>query len=288
MANYLIPSVREAYRKFCEKKGIPFEEVSTVDPYDDSTLFCPAGMQRFKPLFSDESHTGTQANIQSCIRMNDFDELSDRTHRLSFDMIGLFSFREMSVREAVEFFLEFLGVLGLEPDYATVHPDRAAWATYYLKHGVQTKFEQDCTWSDGSIGGYCTEFFIDDVEVGNIVNPLGTCIDVGFGLERLQHIVNVRSRETFPLVQRVDKLCSAARKIIESGYKPGPVKQGYVLRKILREILGAGGSLDHPYFEQEVERQKRTRERYEALREKHADKPKEWWYDTHGINVDEL
>jgi len=30
------------------------------------------------------------------------------------------------------------------------------------------------------------------------------------------------------------------------------------------------------------------KERYEKLIHKHMDKPKEWWFDTHGIDVDDL
>jgi alanyl-tRNA synthetase len=30
-----------------------------VRSYDETTLFCPAGMQQFKPLFKDGTHKGT-------------------------------------------------------------------------------------------------------------------------------------------------------------------------------------------------------------------------------------
>jgi hypothetical protein len=46
--------------------------------------------------------------------------------------------------------------------------------------------------------------------------------------------------------------------------------------------------LDHPFFHEEVERQDRLVEKYERLRHKHPDKSPEWWFDTHGIDVESL
>ena len=49
-----------------------------------------------------------------------------------------------------------------------------------------------------------------------------------------------------------------------------------------------GGTLDHPFFDEEVERQKRLRANYLRLRDRHSDKSPEWWFDTHGIDVAEM
>ena len=143
-------------------------------------------MQQYKSLFSDPSYTVLVANSQACLRMGDLDEIGDGTHFLHFTMLGLFSFREMTVGEAIDFWLEFLGKLGLVPDHVTIHPDRADRVEFALsRERVPIIPDPERTWSDGSVSGYCTEFHKDGVEIGNIVNPLGTCIDVGFGLERL-------------------------------------------------------------------------------------------------------
>jgi hypothetical protein len=40
------------------------------------------------------------------------------------------------------------------------------------------------------MGGYCTEFYHNGVEIGNIVNTMDKFIDVGFGYSRLDAIVN--------------------------------------------------------------------------------------------------
>jgi alanyl-tRNA synthetase len=269
------------YKEFCSKRGIDFAINDKVNPYDQTTLFCPSGMQQFKNKFIDKSFVDTISNVQSCIRMNDFEEIGDNTHLLYFNMIGLFSFREMSVKETIDFWLEFLSELGLRPDYVTIHPDKPEWKEYYPVD-MRVVETDECTWSDGNISGYCTEFFIDDVEIGNIVNPLGDCIDVGFGLERLEMFVNNK------IVTKIDTLKETVIKIIDSGYKPSNLKQGYVLRKILREIYLMGESINHEYFNQEIERQNVIKNKYERLKDKHSDKSKEWWYDTHGIKIDDI
>ena len=282
-------NVREEYLNFCREKRIMYDDqegTHMVKPYDDTTLFCPSGMQKYKSWFPRTMfHDMTVANIQSCIRMNDFDEIGDASHLLYFNMIGLFSFREKSVEWAIDFWVEFLTQkLNLKIGYVTIHSSCGDWIYYYAKHGIAVQVDDaNCTWSDGSIGGYCTEFFIDGVEIGNIVNPLGTCIDVGFGLERLEMFVNGTKNKS-----KAESLTETIKKIILSGYSPAPKKQGYVLRKLMRELNNVGGTLDHEFFEQEIERQRKITEKYEKLKEKFSHMPKEWWYDTHGINLDDI
>jgi alanyl-tRNA synthetase len=235
-------------------------------------------MQQYKPLFSDPKHTGTISNTQSCLRLGDLDEIGDGTHSLYFEMLGLFSFRQWSVGDGIEFWLEFLDSIGGYPDYVTIHPDKLEeWSPFY-RGRLPIKVDPDCTWSDGSVQGYCTEFYKHGVEIGNIVNPLGTCIDIGFGLERLDLVINGVLPKTPEVI-----LEETILKIIESGYRPGNKEQGYVLRKLLRLLWSRGGKLDHEFFEQEFERQQRLRLLYDRLKSKHSDKPPEWWFDTHGI-----
>lgn len=272
------------YKNFCSEKGINFNVISSAKPYDETTLFCPAGMQQFKKQFNDVNFKGTFANVQSCIRMNDFSQIGDLTHLLYFNMIGLFSFREMTIEGAIHFWVSFLNRIGIKPDYVTVHSNRQSWSDFYNDLGINNiKIDDDnCKWSDGEIGGYCTEFFVNNIEIGNIVNPLDNCIDVGFGLERLEMIINNKK------IDKITTLKETAIKIIESGYKPSNLKQGYVLRKLLREIYKLGETLEHKFFVDEMERQKKIVDRYEKLKNKFADKSKGWWYETHGINLDDL
>lgn len=272
------------YEQFCKKKGIPFKLDENVKSYDDTTLFCPAGMQQFKDRFKNPDNK-TVANIQSCIRLNDLEEIGDGTHMLHFKMIGLFSFGEITINQAVDFWVEFVrNILQIKIDYVTVHPDRFDdWKWLYERHKIVVKLDDECIWSDGEMGGYCTEFYHNGVEIGNIVNTMDKYIDVGFGYSRLDAIVNGNKN-----LSKNDILKDAILKIIDSGFKPGPQRQGYVLRKLLRQLYVGGGSVNHPFFQKEIERQEKAKVRYDKLKEKHSDKPKEWWFDTHGINLDEM
>lgn len=246
---------------------------------DDSTLFISAGMQRLKPLFTDNNHVGTIANIQSCLRLNDLEEIGDGTHCLRFDMMGLFSFRQMSVGQGIAFWHGYLGRVGITPTHVTVHPDRmAAWKGLHPP-GIEVRPDPDCTWSDGGTGGYCTEFYVDEVEIGNIVNPRGTCLDVGFGLQRLELVLGV------PPPSAEKSLREGIEAVLAAGYLPGNKEQGYALRRLLRTLWRQGGVLDHPVFEAERQRQEQLRSLYRRLAPRHPGMTPDWWFDTHGIVV---
>ena len=258
---------------------MPFEVISSVVPYDDTTLFCPAGMQKYKKEFVSSTSGKTLGNIQSCIRLNDIDCLGDGTHLGHFKMIGTFSFRHWSVQQTIDFWMKFLTErLGLKVGFVTIHPDVPEWNSW---HTVPVRYDDQCKWSDGNIGGYCTEFYINDIEIGNIVNPLGDCIDVGFGLERLDMVVNNTNPKS-----KEESLIDLIDKIIESGYTPSHKRQGYVLRRLIRSLYKMGGKMSHPFFEKERERQTKMTERYQRLLPKNLGKTKEWWFSTHGVEVD--
>jgi alanyl-tRNA synthetase len=195
-------------------------------------------------------------------------------------MIGFFSFRDWSVTQAIDYWMGFLKRIGITPDYITIHPDKPEWSKFYDKYGVEVRLDEECIWSDGEIGGYCTEFYKDDIEIGNIVNPLGNCIDVGFGLERIEMVLNNTPKS------KEDTLKETVFKMIESGFAPGNNKQGYILKKLLRLCHKNGVTIDHDFYRDEVVRQEKILVKWERLKDKHKDKPKEWWWDTHGIDLD--
>jgi alanyl-tRNA synthetase len=196
-------------------------------------------------------------------------------------MVGMFSFRGLTLKETIDFWLEFIEVkLDLKLDYVTVHPKKVDWSKYYGNRKIV--LDEEWVWSDGGDNeGYCTEFYIDGVEIGNIVNTNGDCIDVGFGFERLCSILYGTKIQT-----EVETLEDTITKIIESGYTPKHNKQGYVLKKLLRVLVKKGGHMENEYFHQEVERQEKLLVKYERLKLKHKNKSKEWWFDTHGIDID--
>ena len=76
---------------------------------------------------------------------------------------------------------------------------------------------------------------------------------------------------------------------ISEGLNPPPPTKNFSDRNLLlRQLWVSGGSLDHRFFHDEVERQKRLRERYKRLKPQYPDKPPEWWFDTHGIEIADM
>lgn len=275
--------IKEKYKQFCERQSIPFSIEESISSYDDTTLFCSAGMQQFKSKFKDTNcKLETISNIQPCLRMNDLDEIGDGSHLLYFNMMGLFSFRDITIGHAINFWMKFIQQkLGLKVDYVTIHPDKKEWSWFYEQWKISDiRYTDECLWTDGDIGGYCTEFFINDVEIGNIVNPLGDCIDAGFGLERLEMFVNKK------VYTKEETLKETLFKMINSGIKPSNTKQGYILRKLLREVYINNWIIDHPFFDSEVKRQQDIVSKYNRLKKRHSDKTKDWWMSTLGIDID--
>lgn len=241
-------------------------------------------MHRFKNQFSDINYKNTEFNIQKCLRLNDLDEIGDSTHYLTFHMIGMFSFRELSIKEAITFWLSFMEYLEIQLTHVTLHPDRKNWKDYYPS-STTIVYEDENKWSDGTIGGYCTEFFVNDIEIGNIVNPLGTCIDVGFGLERLLNIKYNLIPES-----RNDILKEACESLIYSGVTIDHNKQGYILKKLLTELVYTDVVVDHRFYDIIKDNQKKQYLMYlnESTKNKHKDKPIEYWKNTLGIDVKNL
>lgn len=140
--------VVKLYSEFCSEKGVPFQIDTKISSYDETTLFCPAGMQQFKTQFKDKSIVGiTKANIQSCLRLVDLDNIDDATHFLCFDMIGLvyFHFEVLTVKQAIDFWMEFMSTkLNLKPDYVTVHPDKSDWSVHYNEYDVEIRGDKEC------------------------------------------------------------------------------------------------------------------------------------------------
>ena len=277
-------NIEQSYSDFCRKKDIKFSLDRKITSYDETTLFVPAGMQQFKEKFKDKNISGlTLANIQSCLRLMDLDSIGDGTHFLYFNMIGLFSFRSWSVKQTIDFWMEYLTEsLNIAPTHITIHPDKILeWEKYYENYDIPIKEDKECVWSDGELTGYCTEFYINDLEIGNIVNICGDCIDVGFGLERLNMVVNGKQNKS-----DVSLLKETIEKILDCGIIPGNKLHGYVLRKLMRLLWKKGGRMNNSYFKLECERQENLIQRYSRLKDKHSNKPKEWWFDTHGIDLD--
>lgn len=244
-------------------------------------------MQKHRSLFP-SGHTGTQGDIQHCLRLNDLDQIGDGTHYLDFHMLGLFSFRQMSVQEGIDWWMEFLCELDLKPQVVTIHPDCPQWSKFYDEHQVEVRLDPECKWSDGSIGGYCTEFYRDEIEIGNIVNPLETCLDCGFGGERIQSLLDQSLGLKQPTLERSQVIDRTIKVLLKSGVVPSNQKQGYVLRRLIREQLHKGLDVpDNPWVERERLRQEKIMKRKNELLRKHPGQSPQWFWETHGIPLEE-
>ena len=272
-------NVLKEYERFCENNSIPFEVETSIKPYNDSTLFCPSGMQQYANLFEKKWIRGTCANVQPCLRVNDLDKIGDGTHLLYFNMLGLFSFRELTMKNAFDLILSFLeDYLILKIDKITLHPDRVYEWTPYINARYKVETDKDCLWTDGKTEGYCIEFYVDGIEVANIVNTCGDCIDMGAGLERLEKLCGV--------VKDIEPIQEAIKKIIEADYTPSPTKQGYILRKLLGLAIKKKLPINNKFIEEEKSRIEKMQNFYKENKDKFGKKSKEWWKETHGVEID--
>jgi len=265
---------------------LDFHINSSVKSPDDTTLFTTSGMQQFKPLYSNQEYTNTFTNIQQCLRINDLDEIGDGTHFLKFEMIGLFSFRQWTLKKAIDFMYSFVNKLGIIPDYVTIHPDKFEdWKDLYSEYGVEIRLDSECVWSDGSIGGYCTEFYKNDVEIGNIVNTMDTCIDVGFGLERLLAVTGSLTPKT-----KLDILEETALLLIDDGVMLGHNKKEYILKKLITESIFHGSQVSNEFFDRIRFNQEKAYTIYMRKRnhKRFVDKDSVFWMDTYGFNISRM
>lgn len=241
-------------------------------------------MQKHKSKFTDSESPKTLTDIQHCLRLNDLDEIGDGTHYLDFHMLGLFSFNQMTLQEAVDFWMDFCHHIDVIPDTVTIHPDKQEWKSLYSRYNVNVVLDPECVWSDGNIGGYCTEFYKDGVEIGNIVNTLGQHIDCGFGMERLESFYTGTE-----IISKNEILERTIRVLIDSDVIPSNTGRGYVLRKLIR--MGLNDDIDllnHPMVEKEVKRIERIRNSIPRLVVKNPDKDSTFFWETYGITLDEL
>lgn len=178
--------IREIFLKFFESKDHLRIEGSSVIPSSDPTLlFINSGMAPLKKYFTSEAQPPhpTLCNIQPCIRTIDIEEIGDRHHLTSFEMLGSWSincyFKENAIALAYQLLTEgfkipkeklFVTVfsgsekLNLEPD----NESAAIWekAGIDKNHIVYQSFEDNFWGPTAETGpcGPCTEVFYDTGE----------------------------------------------------------------------------------------------------------------------------
>jgi len=295
--------LREKFLKFFEERGhkvIP--SASLVPENDPSVLFTTAGMQQFKRyyLFPDEAPAARVTTCQKCLRTGDIDEVGDEFHLTFFEMLGNFSFgypdkgESYFKKEAISYAWEFLTEI-LKIDKSRIH------ATYFsgdknvpediiskeilqtidgLKKIMSQGFN-DNFWSlgtEGSPGGPTVEFYVDGIEVWNLVfnhfvfknggylesDQKG--VDTGMGLERLTAVIQDK-RDVYetdiyePIIKKIEEISGkkynenkkafriiadhvrAATALISDGVLPSNKDRGYVLRRLIRRAIIKGGEI---------------------------------------------
>lgn len=283
--------IRDKFLRFFEKRGHKIMPSSSLIPDDETVLFTTAGMQQFKKYYLNpkEAPASKIVTIQKCFRTSDIEEVGDKTHLTFFEMMGNFSFNDYFKEDAIKWAWEFLaGKEGLKIDKKRI-------STTYFKgdkeKGISedkesleilkkiegfSKIEpqgfKDNFWSlgtEGSPGGPTVEFYIDGVEIWNLVfneyifengkyKPSEfKGVDTGMGLERLTAILqekdNVFETDLFSPVynlieeqsekkdQRILRILAdhikASVFLIPKGILPSNLDKGYVLRRLLRRSI---------------------------------------------------
>lgn len=210
--------IRSKFLKFFENQGHKIIPSSSLIPNDPTVLFTTAGMQQFKPYYTNpqsaDKDFGSRniATVQKCIRTGDIEEVGDATHLTFFEMLGNFSFGGYWKKEAIEYAYNFITKeLGLIIDYVSVFEGDRDTPADDESSGIWQKIDSSLViknhnrannfWGPTGDEGPCgptTEVYINGVEIWNIVfnefyktkdgkyEPLEVKgIDTGMGLERL-------------------------------------------------------------------------------------------------------
>ncbi len=292
--------LRKLFIDYFKEKGHEVIPSASLIPRDDpSVLFTTAGMQQFKRFYlnPDETNFSRVTTCQKCIRTGDIDEVGDDTHLSFFEMLGNFSFgypeknNSYFKKEAIEYAWEFL------TEKLKIEKSRI-FATYYngekeapedieslnilksikdLKEVKPQGFDDNfwCLGTEGSPGGPTVEFYVDGIEVWNLVfneyvfsdgkyQPSRyKGIDTGMGLERLLTVINgngnVYQTDLFEsIIKKIEEISKKkysqndrAYRIISDHIKaavflsaenifPSNLGQGYVMRRLIRRAIRYG------------------------------------------------
>lgn len=149
--------IRKAYLAFFKQRGHQVIPRALLVPQNDpTTLFTGSGMQPLVPYLLGEEHpNGTRlVDSQTCIRVQDIEEVGDNRHTTFFEMLGNWSLGDYFKKEQIPWFWEFLTKeIKLDPQriYVTCFMgDEAAgvprdteaaalWTSIFTEAGVDAK-----------------------------------------------------------------------------------------------------------------------------------------------------
>jgi alanyl-tRNA synthetase len=299
LQDFSTDSLRQSFINYFEARGHKVIPSSSLVPVDDTTvLFTTAGMQQFKLYYSfpDESPNSRIATVQKCLRTGDIDQVGDETHLTFFEMMGNFSFgypkkegsyfKEEAIKMAWEYLTDNLGIEKNRISATYFAGDKGIVADDESKDLIKkiTRLDDskilgtgfnETFWSlgtEGSPGGPTVEFYVDGVEIWNLVfneyvmkggeyvglDQKG--VDTGMGFERLVAVVqaknNVYETDLFqPIIKKLEKISGrayeenekefriiadhlrAAEALILDGVIPSNKDRGYVLRRLIRRSI---------------------------------------------------
>lgn len=270
---------------------------SKIIPDDGSTLFICSGMQDFKKRFINADGS-KKATCQTCIRTNDIELVGDGIHFTSFSMIGNFSFGTTTFEESVSMWSDILLNLNIYNPIIHIHPEALEHNRMWSSRGYEIVFDKSCEWTDGNIGGKCCEIFKDGIELGNLVNILGNSTDVGFGLERLVAAYNggVPVDQIDMFDQRMSKIARDHIRTLciffENKILPGAKGRNSICRKLIRRIIDDPTiiipEILRPWFSAERILLDKRLSILNSKFDKYKNKSYEWWFETYGIEKNEL
>jgi alanyl-tRNA synthetase len=282
----------------------PYIINNSVIPDDsNTTLFVCSGMQRYEQEYYERSGRGVGSS-QVCVRTNDLDSVGDGTHLSSFIMVGCHAFDVPGSYElSCKAWDSIVKNLQIPITHIECHPTQEQHKRLFNALGYTVRESEDCIWSNGEhgLGGYCCEMFIDDFEVGNLVNPLGHSVDVGFGLERMVQIIEGKNRveDTSLFDQDIQNpqvrvIIKTLEQFVFDGIKPGNKQREYTCRRLIRKIIPLLSGEEktsttlNTWLTEETERRNRCIEKGRKLWKKHNNKDAHWWWDTLGVLPEEL
>lgn len=182
-----IELIRENFIKFFEQKNHKYANPAPiVQKTDPSLMFTNAGMNQFKPYFTNPNSAPSKrlVNIQPCLRVsgkhNDIEDVGiDTYHHTMFEMMGTWSFGDYFKKEAITWAWELITeIYGIEKDRIYIstfggdvqdglEKDTEAydlWTKYIEKdHILDNCTKKDNFWEMGDTGpcGPCTEIHVD-------------------------------------------------------------------------------------------------------------------------------
>lgn len=263
---------------FVSKGHKELPPASLIPENDPSVLFTTAGMQQFKRYYTKPKDAPAEnvVTCQPCFRTSDIEEVGDDTHLTFFEMLGNFSFGGYFKKEAIEWGYEFLTKeLNIESnrikcsifkgDENNSRDDESAKILEEMGQKYDEHNREDNFWGPTGNEGPCgptVEFYIDDIEVWNLVfneyykekdgsyRKLDTPgVDTGMGLERMLVVINnlenVYQTDLFELLKKenpkADKIIldhiKAATFAINDGILSSNKDAGYVVRRLIRRAI---------------------------------------------------